>query len=212
MRKLTEQQKKTLTLLVESGICKDFYLAGGTAISIKYNHRYSEDFDFFSETFFSSRTEILLGKLTKKAQLEVILSKEDTLIFYLNGVRVSFFKYPYKLIQPLEEFPEFPEIKIASDEDITAMKAIAKRGTKKDFFDLWFLMRKNNWTLKDVSDFCTEKYGTIFPQHHFLKAAIFFEDAEKEESFPEVEKAWEDVKDFFTKEVELALKEPSIEP
>ena len=208
---MTERQKKTLAAVLESGICENFYLAGGTAIAVKYSHRHSEDFDFFSERFFSTRTEVLLGKLKDKMQLSVITFGEDTLIFYYEGIKFSFFKYPYRLLRPLEEVSEFPELKIASDEDITAMKAvaIAQRGTKKDFFDLWFLMRRNRWTLKDVSSFCVEKYGTVFPQYHFLKAVTFFEDAEREESFPEVEKVWEEVNNFFVEEVESALGKPA---
>ena len=194
-------------MVVKSGICENFYLAGGTAISIKYNHRYSEDFDFFSEKSFSAKLELLLHKLKEKAQLEVITLKEDTLIFYLNGVRLSFFKYPYKLLQPAKEFPKLFGVKIASDEDIAAMKAVAilQRGTKKDFFDLWFLMKKNRWPLQKVISLCTKKYGNLFPQHQFLKAAIYFRDAESENSFPEVEKSWKEVKEFFTKEVESIL-------
>jgi hypothetical protein len=34
-------------------IFKNFYLAGGTAIMIKYNHRESFDLDFFSQKEFS---------------------------------------------------------------------------------------------------------------------------------------------------------------
>lgn len=34
-------------MLQSSGILCDFYLAGGTALLIRYDHRPSEDFDFF---------------------------------------------------------------------------------------------------------------------------------------------------------------------
>jgi len=188
-------------------MCESFYLAAETAISIKHNHRYSEDFDFFSEEFFSARAELLLRKLEESGQLEVVSFTEDTLTFFLEGVKFSFFNYPYKLLQPAREFPELFGVKVASDEDIAAMKAIAiaQRGTKKDFFDLWFLMKKNRWSLENVVSFCLKKYGAVFPKHHFLKAAVYFGDAESEKSFPEVEKLWKEVKEFFVKEVERFL-------
>lgn len=132
MKNLTEKQKKTLSLVVESGISENFYLAGETAVALKYNHRYSEDFDFFSYKFSLKKIEKALGNLP---DLEVEILRKDTVIFYLNGVKFSFFEYPYKLIRHLEVSKEFYGIKLASDEDIVSMKAIAiiQRGTKKDF-------------------------------------------------------------------------------
>ena len=88
MKNLTEKQKKTLSLVVESGISENFYLAGGTAVALKYNPRYSEDFDFFSYKFSLKKIEKALGNLP---DLEVEILRKDTVIFYLNGVKFSFF-------------------------------------------------------------------------------------------------------------------------
>ncbi len=45
MRSLTDTQRETLGLVSGSSLVKGFYPAGGTAIAIKYNHRFSKDFD-----------------------------------------------------------------------------------------------------------------------------------------------------------------------
>jgi len=97
---------------------------------------------------------------------------------------------------------------LTSDMDIAAMKAIAvaQRGTKKDFYDLWFLMRKNNWSLENVVDFCRRKYGKVFSEPHFIRSLIFFEDAEKEKAFGEVEEKWKIIKEFFVKIVDGYLE------
>ncbi len=47
MKNLTEKQKKTLGLVVESGISENFYLAGRTTVALKYSHRYLEVKNFF---------------------------------------------------------------------------------------------------------------------------------------------------------------------
>ena len=125
--------------------------------------------------------------------------KEDTLVFYLNGVRCSFFDYPYKLVgKTLKHFG----VEIASDEDIAAMKCVAiiQRGTKKDFFDLYFLMKLHKWTLVDVEKLCVKKYGSLFPIPSFKKALIYFEDADKQ-SYPSIDPEWEKVKNFFRSEL-----------
>ena len=52
MKKLSKKQREVLEKLVSSGIIEEsFYLADGTALTIKYNHRTSEDFDFFLKPF-----------------------------------------------------------------------------------------------------------------------------------------------------------------
>ena len=116
---------------------ENFYLAGGTALSLWYGHRESVDLDFFRYKSFDPeklRSKISLFKVTKIA--------ENTLYGDLNDVSVSFFSFPYK---NLAEFGEYKGFKIASKLDIALMKlnAIAKRSTKKDFVDLYFLLKKD---------------------------------------------------------------------
>ena len=53
---------------------KKFYLAGGTAIMIKYNHRKSMDLDFFSHSFFSFN---YLSTKMRKIYVGALLSFED---------------------------------------------------------------------------------------------------------------------------------------
>ena len=203
MKKLSKKQREVLEKLVSSGIIEEnFYLAGGTALTIKYNHRTSEDFDFFSKTFFKKDPLFYLNILQKQGNLEVETFKEDTLIFFFEGIRCSFFRYNYKLIKPVEVKEG---IAIASDEDIAGMKGIAiiQRGTKKDFYDLWFLMKTHNWSLNKVKKICREKYGKLFPEPAFERAIIYFEDAEFEK-FSEIEPFWKEIKLFFTE----AIKHP----
>lgn len=169
---LTKQQREILEWLIESGTGEKFYLAGGTALSIKYNHRFSEDFDFFTENFDRTYLEKLLLKAEREiGKPKIMVFSNDTLLVLIKGVKCSFFEYPYKLIRKVQTVSEFPNLQIASDEDIATMKAsaISSRGEKKDFFDLWFLMRKHNWRIGNVIELCKQKFRSVFPEQHFFK-------------------------------------------
>ena len=197
---LTDTQKKTLDLLIKSSASRGFYLAGGTALYLKYHHRISEDFDFFTYP----DVDFSILQLQKKiegipAKIEYLLSDEDTLIVLINDIRFSFFSYKYPLLKPTIRLADIP-IYIASDEDIASMKivAIAQRGSKKDFYDLWFLMKRHNWSLKYVIELAKTKYPTL-SIGVILKSIIYFEDAEKE-SYEDIDKNWSKIKEFFVGE------------
>jgi len=203
---LNKKQRITLELVVKSGVTKNFYLAGGTALTIKYGHRISEDFDFFLYPDKKIDFLKLLSKIegmAKDVSLEVEELTKDTLIFYLDGIKFSFFEYSYPLLRPASTMSIGNNcIMIASDPDISAMKAIAiiQRGEKKDFYDLWFLMQKNKWGINDICNFCKHKYQRLFPVRTFLKSIVYFEDAERSK-IPDIEPYWEEVKDLFKREI-----------
>ena len=61
---LGEKQVFVLGILNQMQFIQKFYLAGGTALALQYGHRESVDFDFFTETPFS--TEEILNQLSEK--------------------------------------------------------------------------------------------------------------------------------------------------
>ena len=202
MKNLKERLREALESLTKSGIIKDFYLAGGTALYLKYNHRKSYDLDFFT---FPNKSPDFTKVAAHIVKLGGRISnlREDTIYSEINGVSVSFFEYNYKLI---EEVSLYERIPMASDIDIACMKSIAiiQRGSKKDFFDLCFLMKLHNWELSYLSEKCKEKYGGLFNPDIFLKALVFFDDAEKEK-IPEIEDDWESIKKYFQTKVKEIL-------
>ncbi|MCJ7789157.1 MAG: nucleotidyl transferase AbiEii/AbiGii toxin family protein [Candidatus Atribacteria bacterium] len=74
-------------------------------------------------------------------------------------------------------------LSIASVEDISAMKMISiiQRGLKKDFVDLWAIIRQTEYSLQDIFSFCKKKYSSAFSESIALKALTYFKDAEEEE-------------------------------
>jgi len=73
-----------------------------------------------------------------------------------NFVKVDIVKYPYELISP----PITSEgIRLLSKEDIIPMKlaAVANRGSKKDFYDIYFLLHQ--YTLYEMVSLFEKKFA-----------------------------------------------------
>ena len=78
--------------------------------------------------------------------------------------------------------------------------AIADRGMKKDFIDLYFIARKIG-SLKKILDQFKKKYND-FSITHYLKGLIYFTDAEKGEKVDMlVDYDWDEIKNYFKQEI-----------
>jgi len=190
------------SLLEQLGFLKKygFYLAGGTALALQIGHRTSLDFDFYTEKSFDSlRLKEEFDKKFRKVQ-EVYVA-EDTLGLDVNGVKMNFFRYGYKLLKPLQQFKE---IRLVSLEDISAMKiiAISQRGKMRDFIDIYFLIKE--FGLERVIDFTRRKYPN-FNIYVGLQGLTYFKDAETNKEVGRLaliqEVSWKELKKFIIKEV-----------
>jgi predicted nucleotidyltransferase component of viral defense system len=194
---LTPQQQSVLELLKGVVLANEFYLAGGTALALQLGHRTSLDFDFFTPRPFNP--ESLRAQFT---DLEVLQEATGTLTIVIQNVRISFFEYRYPLVHPLlESFP----IPLAHVEDIAAMKisAVASRGSKKDFVDLYYILQ-SGYSLAEVFLFFRKKFtGIHIDEYHIMRSLLYFEDAEQEE-MPEMKTPvqWGNIKLFIRGEVE----------
>ena len=99
---------------------RGFYLAGGTALALIFEHRESEDFDFFvgsnfsTEELFSFCQKLFIGR-----KIEKILDSKNTLWITVDEVKLSFFTLEAPILQPFIKTQYFD---IASIYDIGAMK------------------------------------------------------------------------------------------
>jgi len=170
---------------------QNFYLTGGTALSLYLGHRESEDLDFFIKTRFEP--QILQQKLLQYGNLENVQMEEGTLNVFMNRVKLQFLQYPYRL---LEDVTPWNGIFLSSIVDIACTKliTISMRGSKKDFIDMYVLLQQI--TLKTIFAKLDEKYeGVNYNYPHILKSLVYFEDAEIQ-PMPKMHIAltWEDVK------------------
>jgi len=188
---LPSGQLRLFETLSSQSFIDDFYLAGGTCLALHIGHRQSIDFDFFIQDDFD--TSSIINRLTKIGNYQRDNEEKNTINGSLNGIRISFFGYRYNII---DDFIFFNKIRLAGLKDIAAMKleAIAGRGSKKDFIDLFFLLQQ--YTLEEIFSFHTLKYGIgLNNQYHHLKSLVYFTDAENE-AMPVMIKPllWSDVK------------------
>ena len=59
------------------------------------------------------------------------------------------------------------------------LEAIAGRGSKKDFVDMYFLLKQ--FSLEEIFSFHALKYGVgLNNQYHHLKSLVYFNDADEE--------------------------------
>ena len=176
----------------------DYYMVGGTALSLQLELRESYDFDFCVKSEFNN--EILLDELKSIGNVEVIQNQKGTCDVLLNGVQVSFFYYPNKVLAEFTKAKEMPNLNIASILDIAVMKlvAIGGRGAKKDFFDLYKIIEKCNINSYELVKGLKQKCGDNINYVNIIMGLSYFEDAEDEiltNTFGDYN--WENIKKFF---------------
>jgi len=158
---------------------RGFYLAGGTALAIYYGHRLSVDLDWFLPGRMGDA--LVLAEWIRGAGIDFITEQTGpgTLNGKIQGIRVTFLEYRYPLLRPLIKWGKLG-IKLADLDDLSCMKlsAIAQRGQRKDFCDIYFLGLKHR-PLIDLLRIYRRKFKVkdISP---VLYGLSYFDDADGE--------------------------------
>lgn len=150
-----------------------FYLAGGTALALQLGHRKSIDLDFFTSNF--PKQQLLLNAL-EPYKPQIIQEAPGTIDTIIDTVKVTFLSYPYRV---LEEGSVFDNVPLASIIDIACMKlsAISSRGAKKDFVDMYFILKRislNELLIRFSAKFARIQYNDV----HIMKSLTYFVDAD----------------------------------
>lgn len=178
-----------LKALTNESIFSQLRLVGGTALALQLGHRNSIDLDFFGHI--EVEDEDLLETLRKHGKLEILKLSQNIKIFTLDGIKVDIVNYAYPWIDDavLED-----GLRLAAPKDIAAMKinAIEGRGTKKDFVDVFELLK--TYSLNDILVFHKEKYPEA-STFRALMSLSYFEDAESQ-PLPKmfIPENWEEMK------------------
>jgi hypothetical protein len=153
---------------------ENFFLVGGTSLALQMGHRTSVDIDLFTSE------DIDIDKLIATLQdghiqVQVSYRAKNTLITFVEGVKVDFITHNYPL---LENLIWENGIRMASKSDIAAMKvnAIAGNGTRvKDFVDIYYLL--NDYSFAQIISFFKSKYRQQ-SDFHAIKSLTFFDDVD----------------------------------
>lgn len=189
-----------------SPLFEGWMLAGGTGLALQLGHRMSDDFDFFRTDDFDTRK--LHDVLRQIGEYETLQEEGHTLTILMEGVKISFFVIKDRFL--FEGVP-YRFFRIADIRDIALMKlvAISGRGSRKDFIDLYLLLR-GGMALIEYFKLLPKKYGRGRDNaYHILKSLTYFEDAESEpmpcmfEPFD-----WEECKRFFVRQAQSIVLAP----
>jgi len=173
---------------------RGFYLGGGTAVAIHLGHRRSVDLDWFTGEPLTEPLRLAAALREAGVPVAVEAVEAGTLHGEADGVRLSFLEYRYPLVHPPVEWAPFG-CSLASLEDLACMKlsAVAGRGARKDFLDLYALGRRH-LSLPRMLDLYQRKFQTA-DVGHVLFSLTYFDDAEVE-AMPEMlwDLDWQDVR------------------
>jgi hypothetical protein len=193
---LKKEQIELLPLL--KLFAKDYYLVGGTAFALHIGHRYSIDFDLFTNTDLKRKS--IKNLLEKNNFIIQNVFFEDTIQLHIliNNVKVTFYQFPYPIEATIKinNIIKMPDLLI-----LAAMKAFALggRGKWKDYVDLYYIF-KNYFDFRQVSEKATQLFKDSFNCKLFRQQLCYFDDIKYDEAVdyihtPIVEK---EIKEFLT--------------
>ena len=134
----------------------DYFLVGGTALSLQLGHRVSVDIDLFTRNDLN-KDEIFYFLNRDYGENYQIHNVQNTILqISVNGIKVDFVKHDYRLI---EDVKSEDGVRFLGIKDIAAMKlmAIANRGDQaKDFVDVFYLLKEIQ--LGDMFEYYRQKY------------------------------------------------------
>ncbi|MBK8564205.1 MAG: hypothetical protein IPN76_12920 [Saprospiraceae bacterium] len=110
------------------------YFAG-----LAMGHRKSIDLDLFTHQPFDAETT--LETLRQTYQVQPLTVTNTICITVIDGIKVDFVHFRYPFAFPLIEKEG---VRLADKRDIAPMKldAVTKRGSKKDFYDMYYLFEE----------------------------------------------------------------------
>ena len=183
---------------LQTSALSGWVLAGGTGLALQLGHRVSEDFDFFRTDDFDLAR--LRDALTKLGSFETLRESDRDLTALVLGVKLAFFLVSEPFVHPPLPW-RFAHV--AAEGDIALMKlvAISSRGSRRDFVDLYSILRSGP-RLEDLFRDLPAKYGKgRVNTYHVLKSLAYFDDAERE-PMPQMLQPfdWAECKAFFLRQ------------
>lgn len=176
-----------------------FHLVGGTALSLMYGHRISEDLDLFCTSKFDNLQIIEALQKLFPQQFNVRTASHFGIFGFICDTKVDIVRFPHALIRPTLLVDG---IRMYAPEEIIAMKvqAILGRGKKKDFWDVAELLQ--HFTIQDFVSLHKEKYSTQNLYITVPQAITYFDDADESEDPISLKgQTWEGVKAFIQQKV-----------
>lgn len=155
---------------------KNYYLTGGTALAFHFKHRFSEDLDFFTQSYDPKTPDQIMEYLKKETGFSYKFKTENTdprfvqmKVFTLSlpknfPLKIDFVRDAFTLSHPPKKGIDsieniyFRKCSIATRTfgkiDILGQEIPGGRQTAKDLFDLYFLSKH----AKPLNQFCFDHF------------------------------------------------------
>ena len=178
-RVLRPTQRKVLRLLSPLMNERRMYLAGGTAIALQFGHRRSDDLDWFTPEDLGDSLVLAEELRRQGVPFKTGSTARGTLHGTVSGVGVTFWAFPYPLLgEPV--LCTLGGCRMAALDDLAAMKlsAIAQRGARKDFIDIYTLGLRHAPLARMLQLYQARFKG--FDIASVLAGLTYFDDAEQD--------------------------------
>ena len=157
-----------------------FVLYGGSAIALRYGHRASIDFDFFTDRHLNHQTILHMLQVSGIA-FDVLQDEKNsfTVVTKPGNVRLSFFGGLGMGRVAAPSQTEDGILSVASSLDLlgTKLKVIMQRAEAKDYFDIAQLLREGSSLIQGLGA-ARAMYGSAFAPAETLRALTFFNDGD----------------------------------
>jgi hypothetical protein len=190
-------------IIARVGAFEGFYLAGGTALALQIGHRLSVDFDLFSPEEISSTLLAKAKRIFQGNSVTASVNDPGELTVFVNGVKITFLCYPYPVVRDLISENG---LSLLSIQEIAATKAytIGRRGSYKDYVDLYVILRERYASLEDIISIAEQKYGADFNGRLFLEQLIYLENIQDTEIlFLKGSMTKDQVAEYFDQEIRM---------
>lgn len=181
---LLPPRQRELYLHLRPLAARGWVLYGGTAIALRFGHRVSVDFDFFSDLHLVD-TDVLAA-VPRLGGGTVLQKQEETLTLLVPArpgsgpeVKVSFFGGLGMGRAGVPGWTADGVLQVASPRDLLAakLKVILQRAEKKDYLDIHALLAGGG-DLGDGLACARAQFGKAFQPAEALKALGYFQDGD----------------------------------
>lgn len=208
---LAPEQRRALDRLSQRIELAEFYLAGGSAVALHLHHRRSFDLDLFSrhpDADLDIAERAISGCFGSH---EVVSRTDATVRMVCDGESIDLVRYPYPLLDPPAQSATGFAVAGLRDLGVMKLAAIARRGIRRDFWDLFAIVSAGEHTMTSLARDYIRKFGVREADlYHVLRSLTFFDDAERDPAYPRglTPTEWGRMKVFFQSEAPRLVEPP----
>ena len=139
------------------------------------NRARNVDFDLFCEGPIDRTLLSKVKKVFAGIPVAPVINNPDELTASVGTVKMTFLSYPIPVIEPLVSVGGLPMLSV---KEIGATKAytIGRRGTYKDYVDLYFTVAEQHASLEEIIAIAKRKFQQEFNSRLFTEQLLFMDN------------------------------------